>query len=487
MCGQPGRQPNAPQCFPRLCLQPRTSASETLPNSLLAVPRVHRRAARPASPCMHFNAAGRRACPSFSSRPSGPASRANWWSPRPRPESTAAPWTRSPRRHSAARSAPDDPDWAARVRARVGRDRAQLPLEKLVLTRRVEVQLAAARASISRILEWLAAHFPESTVFAVRRPGISLLGASPECLLGLEHGLVVADALAGSAPRASCKEADQALGSGALLGDRKELAEHAVVVREIPQAPSNLCAPRLVAYAHSPSLLRLANVQHLASHVHGRVKAEVGVFELLERMHPTPAVGGAPRAARARLAAAPRRKRSRLVYRRRRLAGRNRWRYLGCAALCSPARAPGEPLCRGGHRGGLGSRSRNCARRAGSSRPCSRRSPLTDYAGAGDAGGSDSYRRAVALLDGLAAAGLAEVVLSPGSRSTPLALAAARCACLQACTWSPTSAPRRFSRSASPACRQNGRRPDRHLRVGAGTLAARGRSRPARTSSRCCC
>jgi 2-succinyl-5-enolpyruvyl-6-hydroxy-3-cyclohexene-1-carboxylate synthase len=45
--------------------------------------------------------------------------------------------------------------------------------------------------------------------------------------------------------------------------------------------------------------------------------------------------------------------------------------------------------------------------------------------------GEASYRRAVALLDGLAAAGLAEVVISPGSRSTPLALAAARCTALK--------------------------------------------------------
>jgi 2-succinyl-5-enolpyruvyl-6-hydroxy-3-cyclohexene-1-carboxylate synthase len=51
---------------------------------------------------------------------------------------------------------------------------------------------------------------------------------------------------------------------------------------------------------------------------------------------------------------------------------------------------------------------------------------LTERAGAPDVGEA-AYFRAAALLDGLTATGLSEVVVSPGSRSTPLALAAARC------------------------------------------------------------
>ena len=52
---------------------------------------------------------------------------------------------------------------------------------------------------------------------------------------------------------------------------------------------------------------------------------------------------------------------------------------------------------------------------------------MTERSGTTDHGDL-SFQRAVALFDGLAASGLEAVVVSPGSRSTPLALAAARCA-----------------------------------------------------------
>jgi isochorismate synthase len=262
------------------------STDNVLPNALLSVPRVVAER-RGSSTLLQFNG----------SADEDPEALVGEWTATAR-ALYAGCWPGTPASDGGARRTPelplpaDDPGWAARVRHALAAIE-QPPLEKLVLTRRMDLELDHV-PRLNRILAWLAARYPDAAVFAVRRPGVSLVGASPERLLGLEHGLVVADALAGSAPRATCDDADQLLG-GTLLGDPKELAEHAVVVREIVQALEPLCTA-LVA-SHAPSLLRLPSVQHLASHVHGRVRPEAGVFELLERMHPTPAVGGAPRAA----------------------------------------------------------------------------------------------------------------------------------------------------------------------------------------------
>jgi isochorismate synthase EntC len=47
--------------------------------------------------------------------------------------------------------------------------------------------------------------------------------------------------------------------------------------------------------ADAPTILPLRHVQHLATLVTGRVRVEAGLLALAQRLHPTPAVGGAPR------------------------------------------------------------------------------------------------------------------------------------------------------------------------------------------------
>jgi isochorismate synthase len=163
--------------------------------------------------------------------------------------------------------------------------------EKVVLARRVELQCQAG-FDIPVALDRLRSRFPNCTVFAVRDGDDCFLGATPEMLVRLEAGRVRADCLAGSARRGTSEPEDDAIGR-ALLADDKERREHAMVVRGLVESLREVCvaidAPR------TPSLRKMANVQHLHTPIEARMPGVRHVLELVERLHPTPAVGGLPK------------------------------------------------------------------------------------------------------------------------------------------------------------------------------------------------
>lgn len=173
-------------------------------------------------------------------------------------------------------------------------------LDKLVLSRRV--RLTAARPlEVSGILEWLGTHYPGCALFAVRDEHSTLVGASPERLVALDGGRVVADALAGTSARDSDADCDSALGEG-LLRDPKALREHVLVVRQMQRALEPLCYA--VTLPERPRLLRLPTLQHLWSPLRARVRASTTVLDLARALHPTPAVSGSPHDAALRWLAA---------------------------------------------------------------------------------------------------------------------------------------------------------------------------------------
>jgi isochorismate synthase len=179
---------------------------------------------------------------------------------------------------------------------RVGRildEIAQGRLRKVVLARAVHV---TARSTIDPVA-WLVAlreRFPTCTLFAVGDGPTVFLGASPERLVRAEGEWVETVALAGTAPRGASKSADQALGE-ALCGSSKNGAEHAIVVDHLRSVLGQCCDDVLVEPA--PTLLRTRSVQHLCTGIRARRRdaSPVALLDLVERMHPTPAVGGAPR------------------------------------------------------------------------------------------------------------------------------------------------------------------------------------------------
>jgi salicylate biosynthesis isochorismate synthase len=165
-------------------------------------------------------------------------------------------------------------------------------LQKVVLARAVQV---TAGSTIDPVA-WLVAlreRFPTCTLFAVGDGPAVFLGASPERLVRAHGDWVETAALAGTAPRGASRAADQALGE-ALCDSSKNGAEHSVVVQHLRSVLEACCDD--VQVAREPVLLRTRTVQHLCTELRARRRGRspAALMDLVDRLHPTPAVGGAP-------------------------------------------------------------------------------------------------------------------------------------------------------------------------------------------------
>lgn len=166
-------------------------------------------------------------------------------------------------------------------------------LEKVVVARDAHV---TAGSAIDPVV-WLVAlreRFPSCTLFAVGEGDAVFLGASPERLVRLRGDTVDTAAIAGTAPRGASRAADHALGE-ALRGSGKDSEEHAIVVRYMQSMLAACCDH--IEVDPQPRLLKTRTVQHLCTELRGhRIgNPPASLIELVARLHPTPAVGGAPR------------------------------------------------------------------------------------------------------------------------------------------------------------------------------------------------
>jgi salicylate biosynthesis isochorismate synthase len=163
-------------------------------------------------------------------------------------------------------------------------------LEKIVLAREVQVHAPSAYDPAA-VFGVLREEFPSCFVFCVGRGETTLIAASPELLVRREGHRVSTLALAGSTRRSADPAVDDHLGEQ-LLRNESYREEHAIVTRRIERT----LRPHAVwvAAAPEPELVRIANIQHLATPIRAQLAAPMEVLELAGLMHPTPAVGGEP-------------------------------------------------------------------------------------------------------------------------------------------------------------------------------------------------
>lgn len=120
----------------------------------------------------------------------------------------------------------------------------------------------------------------------------AFIGRSPERLLKINNGVIYTEALAGTRPRGSSETEDAYLAQD-LLNSTKESMEHQIVLEAI--CNSLLPYVTQLTYPKTPSILKLSQVQHLHTPIQGSLKPNIHLSDILEALHPTPAVCGTPR------------------------------------------------------------------------------------------------------------------------------------------------------------------------------------------------
>ncbi|MGF9564882.1 isochorismate synthase [Neorhizobium sp. JUb45] len=226
--------------------------------------------------------------------------------PRQIEEPSLADWQAfgfSPSRYAAPkitdmRQTPSPTDYRRAVAEGVQRI-ARSPLEKLVLARRLEIELDNQPDVISLLATLMKRH-RASFVYSIpltadgdREAGL-LVGASPELLVSKRGNRVFANPLAGTIA-ADPDPKRNARNIADLMASPKDRHEHAFTSRAVGEALRPFC--RSINVPHEPSVLAAGPVNHLSTVIEGELSStDTGILDLMLALHPTPAVGGVPRA-----------------------------------------------------------------------------------------------------------------------------------------------------------------------------------------------
>ena len=185
----------------------------------------------------------------------------------------------------------DRPVWEASVERvlqaiRVG------PVAKVVLARTLDVRPRVDIDPVTVLGHLWEANRGTHVFFFEPLPGRVVLGAAPETIATLRHGMFQATAVAGSI-RPGASQEEQAGLADNLLSSGKDRAEHSIAVDDMLERLDQVAVG--VSADPEPHVLALPAIQHLESEIQGRIRDGTTVLDVLAALHPTPAVCGFPR------------------------------------------------------------------------------------------------------------------------------------------------------------------------------------------------
>ncbi|GAA98183.1 uncharacterized protein L969DRAFT_93209 [Mixia osmundae IAM 14324] len=124
--------------------------------------------------------------------------------------------------------------------------------------------------------------------------GLSLVGASPECLCKVEKNKVTNHAIAGTIKRGSSEIEDERLAEE-LRGSEKDRAEHVMLVDLARNDVNRVCQPTTVTVDSLMQVEKFSHVMHLTSQVSGILRSDKTRFDAFRSIFPAGTVSGAPK------------------------------------------------------------------------------------------------------------------------------------------------------------------------------------------------
>jgi 2-succinyl-5-enolpyruvyl-6-hydroxy-3-cyclohexene-1-carboxylate synthase len=207
-------------------------------------------------------------------------------------------------------------------------DSSNIDLDKVVLARRIDLTFgpyANQLSALDVLRKWKFASQPGGHLFYIHPGGNGageFFGCTPERLFQIQNGMVLSEALAGTRPRGSTQQADEEL-SRELFASDKDQAENLItgtVIRNTfdqmlqrgwLQMESTLDKMETANGDTTPTRVdsitggrffvrRLRHLQHICQRFQGQLTNPSYAMDaakfLLSNLHPTPAMGGFPKA-----------------------------------------------------------------------------------------------------------------------------------------------------------------------------------------------
>ena len=135
---------------------------------------------------------------------------------------------------------------------------------------------------------------PSPYMYLLKMSDRCIVGSSPEMLIRVTKDYVETFPIAGTRPIVEDEKRNQELQND-LLKDEKELAEHTMLVDLARNDIGRVCEFGTVRVNELMTVKRFSHVQHIVSHVVGRLKKSYDSYDALRAVFPAGTVSGAPK------------------------------------------------------------------------------------------------------------------------------------------------------------------------------------------------